>query len=90
MHLIELRENTLSAYWSAMIFLYLRVTNAANRLLMSFPLACLWEAMFSALLEIKNKARTKPIADPDQWCALPTTWPRIDKRIAEMQHQPSH
>ena len=79
----ELQEKTLSAYWSAMVFTYTRVANAAIRLLMPFPLTWLCETDFSALLEIKNKTRTKLIVQPDQRCALPTTGPRIDKRVVK-------
>ena len=71
--MIELQEKTLSAYWSAMVFLYPRVACTADRLLIPFPLAWLSEAGFIALLRIMNKARTKLIVEPDQRCALPTT-----------------
>ena len=66
-----------------MVFSYTRVANAAIRLLMPFPLTWLCEADFSALLGIKNKTRTKLIVQPDQRCALPTTGPRIDKRVVK-------
>ena len=75
------KEKTLSAYWSAMVFSYLRVTNAGNRLLTPFPLTWLYETGFLPLLKIKSKARTKLIVKPDQRCAPPTTGPRIGKGI---------
>ena len=80
--MIELQEKTLSAYWSAMVFSYLRVASTDNQLLIPFPLAWLCEAGFLALLRIMNKARTKLIVEPDQKCALPTTGPCIGKRVA--------
>ena len=88
--MIELHQKTLSAHWSAMVSAYPRVISTANRLVMPFPLAWLFEVGFTALLGIKNKARTKLIVEPDQGCALSTTGPRIGKRAAKMQHQPSH
>ena len=80
--MIELQEKTLSAYWSAMVFSYLRVASTDNQLLIPFPLVWLCEAGFLAFLRIMNKARTKPIVEPDQRCALPTTRLRIGKRVA--------
>ena len=80
--MIELQEKTLSAYWSAMVFLYPRVASTANQLLIPFSMAWLCEADFLALPKIMNKARTKLIVEPDQICALPTTGPRIGKRVA--------
>ena len=78
--MIELQEKTLSAYWSAMVFLYPRVASTGNRLLIPFSSAWLCEAGFLAILRIMNMARTKLIVEPDQRRALPTTEPRIGKR----------
>ena len=55
------RIQILSAYCSAMILSYPRVASEAIPLLILFPSTWLCEAGFSALLNIKDKARNKPI-----------------------------
>ena len=84
------KEKSLPAYWSAMLASNPIVASTAIRLLMPFPSTWLCEAGFSALLGIKNKARHKPIIEPDLRCALSTTEPLTDKLVTKMQHQPSH
>ena len=81
------KNKTLSAYWSAMVHSYPRITSALIRLLMSFPSTWLCEAGFSALLEIKKRARNKLIVEPDLRQALATVGPYIDTVVVKGQHQ---
>ena len=54
---------SLPAYWSAMIASNTKVATTVIQLLMPFSSTWLCEACFSALLEIKNKARNQLIAE---------------------------
>ena len=78
------KEKTLPAFWLAMASSYPKVASTAIRLLMPFPSTYLCEAVFSALLGIKTKARNKLAVEPDLRCALSTTVPRIDNRVARL------
>ncbi|XP_042240162.1 SCAN domain-containing protein 3-like [Homarus americanus] len=83
-------ERSLTVFWCSMYQSYLKVSEIALRVLLSFSTTYLCESGFSTLLHIKSKSRNRLDVDPNMRCALSVTLPRNSHLTERKQCQPSH
>ena len=84
------QEMELPRFWCSMSESYPQVSELACRILLPFATTYLCESGFSALVQIKTKARNRWKVEDDMRLALSNTKPRIPKLALQLQSQPSH
>ena len=76
------QEMPLSQFWCAMSKFYPQLFKLAFPILLSFAITYLCENGFSALIDIKTKARNRRKVEDDMRLALSNTQPQISKVAA--------
>ena len=86
----EFHTCNLEEFWVKMQRCYLWLGIYALNILVPFSSTYLCGCGFSALINIKSKARNRLDVASDIRCALFTTSPDIEQLVAKKQGQPSH
>ena len=86
----DFEELALTDFWAKYVQIYKRVGSVALHTLLPFSFTYLCESGFSALVNIKTKARNKLDCEADLRCALSSVKPRIKLLVSKKQLHPSH
>jgi hypothetical protein len=77
-------------FWVRRLLDYPALGKTVLKILLPFPTTYECEVLFSSLLQIKTKHRSRLNVDEDIRCALSSASPKIKKLAAEKQAQRSH
>ena len=86
----DFEELAFTDFWAKYVQIYKRVGSMALHTLLPFSSTYLCESGFSALVNIKTKARNKLDCEADLRCALSSVKPRIKLLVSKKQLHPSH